>query len=104
MNQEAVLGCDDFTMIDGSTRCIHHPDRPAYARCMSCDKHFCQACVTTWEGIFYCAECLAAKREASVETIPIFGWVMVTVLVIGLWITNAIGRSALAMLLGGILG
>ena len=45
--------------------CIHHPDRPAHALCMSCRRGLCHECATTWDGINYCATCLAAKRSAS---------------------------------------
>ena len=31
---------------------------------MSCRKAVCQECATTWDGIHYCAACLAALRQA----------------------------------------
>jgi ferric-dicitrate binding protein FerR (iron transport regulator) len=32
---------------------------------MSCRKAVCQECATTWDGIHYCAGCLAARRRAT---------------------------------------
>jgi len=48
-----------------STYCTHHLDRPALAICMSCHKGVCQECATTWDGIHYCAPCLALRRRSS---------------------------------------
>ena len=31
---------------------------------MSCRKAVCQECATTWDGIHYCAGCLAGRRKA----------------------------------------
>ncbi len=45
--------------------CTNHPDRSAWARCMSCQKVLCQECATEWEGINYCIACLASKRTGS---------------------------------------
>ena len=44
--------------------CVHHPDRPAHALCMSCAAAVCQECATTWDGINYCAPCLARRGRA----------------------------------------
>lgn len=32
---------------------------------MSCRKAVCQECATTWDGIHYCAACLAERRKAT---------------------------------------
>ena len=32
---------------------------------MSCRKAVCQECATTWDGIHYCAACLAELRRAK---------------------------------------
>jgi hypothetical protein len=32
---------------------------------MSCRKAVCQECATTWDGIHYCAVCLAERRKAK---------------------------------------
>jgi hypothetical protein len=56
-------------------RCALHAERPAFARCMACAKMLCQECATQWDGIWHCAACLAAKRDARVERSPAFGWI-----------------------------
>lgn len=56
-------------------RCAFHAERPAFARCMSCAKMLCQECATQWEGIWHCASCLAAKRDARVERSPAASWI-----------------------------
>jgi len=50
-----------------STRCFFHPDRPAVAICVSCQRTICASCSTLWEGIHCCIDCLAARREAVVR-------------------------------------
>jgi hypothetical protein len=32
---------------------------------MSCRKAVCQECATTWDGIHYCAACLAGRRRPA---------------------------------------
>jgi hypothetical protein len=32
---------------------------------MSCHRAVCQECATTWDGINYCAACLARRRQAA---------------------------------------
>jgi hypothetical protein len=61
-------------------RCAVHPQRPVYARCMACTKMLCQECTTQWEGIWHCAACLAAKRDARVERSPALAWIGVSLL------------------------
>jgi hypothetical protein len=48
-----------------ASSCVHHPARPAHALCMSCHRAVCQECATTWDGINYCAACLARRRQAA---------------------------------------
>ncbi|HET8798475.1 MAG TPA: hypothetical protein VFO89_12345, partial [Thermoanaerobaculia bacterium] len=54
-----------------------HPQRPVFARCMSCRKMLCQECATQWDGIWHCAACLGAKRGAQVERSAVLGWIVV---------------------------
>jgi len=63
-----------------STRgsCAHHPDRPGHALCMSCRKVVCQECATEWDGINYCAACLAARRRTMGRDSSVLGFVLVT--------------------------
>ena len=42
--------------------CAHHPDRPGRALCMDCRKVVCGECATQWDGVNYCASCLARRR------------------------------------------
>jgi hypothetical protein len=44
--------------------CAHHPDRPGHALCMECRRVVCEECATDWQGINYCAPCLARRRQA----------------------------------------
>ena len=55
-------------------RCVNHAERPAFARCMSCGKMLCQECATQWDGIWHCAECLAASRSANVQRSSAGAW------------------------------
>ena len=69
--------------------CAHHPDRPAHALCMSCGKALCQECATLWDGIHYCAGCLAARRRVSPSRRPWPGWVAVLLASAGLlWVAT----------------
>lgn len=45
--------------------CLHHPERPAHALCMSCGTAVCQECATTWDGINYCALCLTRRGRVA---------------------------------------
>ena len=60
-----------------SRKCAFHPQRPAFAHCMTCAKVLCQECATQWDGIWHCAACLAAKRGSTVRRVPLLGWVAV---------------------------
>lgn len=52
-------------MAPAATNCAHHPDRPGHARCMECHRVVCAECATDWQGINYCAPCLARRREVA---------------------------------------
>jgi len=54
--------------------CFHHPERLAFAVCMTCHNTVCQACATQWDGIYHCTTCLAARRTASAERGSVVGW------------------------------
>ena len=56
-------------------RCAHHPQRQAFALCMSCHKPLCQECATQWDGIWHCAKCLAAKRGSTKIASHFGGWI-----------------------------
>jgi hypothetical protein len=62
----------------GSRTCVFHEERPAFAVCMSCAKLLCQECANQWDGIWHCAECLAAKRAGVTHESHAGGWLMVT--------------------------
>lgn len=57
-----------------STVCSNHPERPAMAKCMACDKRICQTCSTVWDGIHYCVECLAQRRQGSDRQARLLPW------------------------------
>ncbi|MBI2932709.1 MAG: hypothetical protein HYY16_13765 [Planctomycetes bacterium] len=46
-------------------RCANHPERYGHALCMTCGKVVCQECATPWDGINYCASCLARRRQGA---------------------------------------
>lgn len=54
--------------------CAHHPERRAFALCMTCRRSLCQECVTQWDGIYHCASCLAARRNKAVDRSGAAGW------------------------------
>jgi hypothetical protein len=58
-------------------RCAVHQQRPGFAVCMQCAKALCQECATQWDGIWYCAQCLAARRGASRGRSHAGGWIAV---------------------------
>lgn len=73
---QALLNFAAIVMVSTSiARCATHPERPAFARCMSCTKMLCQECATQWEGIWHCAACLAARREKTVARSPAGAWI-----------------------------
>jgi hypothetical protein len=56
--------------------CAFHPDRPGHAACMSCRTVLCQECATAYDGIFYCAQCLAARRRGARGRAAPLGWAL----------------------------
>jgi hypothetical protein len=64
--------------------CSNHADRPAFAVCMTCRKSLCQECATTWDGIHYCAGCLAQRRQGGRAGIHWIGWIAVGTASLGL--------------------
>jgi hypothetical protein len=70
--------------------CVHHPVRPASARCPSCRQSFCRECVVEHEGRIICAGCLARILDAPDRhrkrlVVPIFPVVQAAVALIVLW-------------------
>jgi hypothetical protein len=58
-------------------RCAVHQQRPAFAVCMQCAKSLCQECATQWDGIWYCAACLAVRRSGPAHRSHAGGWIAV---------------------------
>lgn len=52
--------------------------------CMSCRKPICQECATQWEGINYCAVCLAAQRKPKAESSITFSMVLLLLAILAL--------------------
>lgn len=65
------------TMRAMAQRCAAHQQRPAFAVCMQCAKSLCQECATQWDGIWYCAACLAVRRQGTVQRSRAGGWIAV---------------------------
>jgi hypothetical protein len=63
--------------MSASLRCAVHPERPVFARCMTCTKTLCQECATQWDGIWHCAACLASRRQSHTPRSPVLSWVAV---------------------------
>jgi hypothetical protein len=78
--------------------CAFHPDRPGHAACMRCRTVLCQECAASYEGIYYCASCLAARRRGAAGPRAPFGWafmVLATLLLLGLHARAAVWAGAL---------
>lgn len=73
----------------GPRVCAHHPDRPGHALCMACRRVVCQECATEWDGINYCVECLAARRQAERPSSSILSWAVVLAALAFLFLLNA---------------
>lgn len=84
-------------------RCLVHPERNAFARCMKCTKTLCQECVTQWDGIWHCASCLTVRRAASVERSPAWAWVAVIVTSLAMLLAGARLMVWTAAVLAGLL-
>ena len=56
---------------------------------MDCAKLICQECATTWEGINYCAPCLAHTRGEQRATSSVGAWLAVAgVTALLLWVAS----------------
>ena len=64
--------------------CAQHADRLSHAMCMSCRKAICQECATQWEGINYCAVCLAVQRQPKAESSIRFSLVLIILAILAL--------------------
>ncbi|HUF59628.1 MAG TPA: B-box zinc finger protein [Actinomycetota bacterium] len=51
-------------------RCVHHPGRPAVARCSACEEPVCMACAVPVRGRVLGPECLAAELGDPAITTP----------------------------------
>jgi len=56
--------------------CAFHPERPGHAACVACRTVVCQECATAYDGIYYCARCLAARRAGRGRRRAPLGWVL----------------------------
>ena len=83
-------------------RCSVHDQRPAFARCMTCQKMLCQECATQWDGIWHCAACLGSRRGAAVQRSPFFSWIAVVALSLVMLFTGARVMVWTAALIGGL--
>jgi len=81
--------------------CANHPGRAAIAICVSCRRRICPACATAWEGIQYCASCLAARRAAPRQEGVGWRWVGMALAAAALLVALTWLRPALAGLLAG---
>ena len=45
------------------SRCFHHAQREAVARCPGCSRFFCRECVSEFKGRLLCAQCVAARTN-----------------------------------------
>ena len=61
-----------------SRQCANHPERFGHALCMSCSRTICQECATVWDGINYCAACLAKRGRKTAERSTAGAWVLVS--------------------------
>ena len=78
--------------------CAFHPDRPGHAACMRCRTVLCQECASSFDGIYYCAPCLAARRRDAGASRAPFGWifmVLATMLLLALHARAAVWAGAL---------
>jgi hypothetical protein len=69
--------------------CQTHSQRAAFAVCMKCRKPLCQECATQWDGIYHCAQCLAAQRGTAAQGRRWTGWLMLVAAVIILLYVSA---------------
>lgn len=48
-----------------ANRCLNHQARKAVAKCPSCQRDFCQECITEHHGRLICVACLQETQQAS---------------------------------------
>ena len=72
--------------------CHRHAERKGIARCMTCQAIVCQECATRFDGINYCADCLAKTRGRSARR---SGLSALTVSVIGACVLVPLAGMAL---------
>lgn len=54
------------------TRCYHHPEREAVARCPQCHRTFCRECISDHDGKALCSDCLVENQLSPPR--PIARW------------------------------
>lgn len=74
LREGAPNGMNRPPQTSGARTCAYHSDRPAHALCVSCKTPLCRGCATPWEGIFLCADHLAARRTATERRGSFWGW------------------------------
>lgn len=82
--------------------CANHPERPALALCMACGRRLCQECATPWEGIHFCAACLAARRGSGRERRRLLAWLPMLLAAALLFLLANELRVFVAVALGGM--
>lgn len=70
---------------------------------MACSRHLCQECATAWEGIHYCASCLAARRGSARERGRLLAWLPALLAAALLFALATQLRVIVAVALGGLL-
>ena len=68
--------------------CSSHPDRPGHAACVVCRTVLCQECATAYDGIFYCARCLAARQAGATRRRAPFGWTLMVLAAAALFLAS----------------
>jgi len=68
--------------------CASHPDRPGHAACVVCRTVLCQECATAYDGIFYCARCLAERRRGARRRMAPVGWTLMVAATVGLFFAS----------------
>jgi hypothetical protein len=53
-----------------SNRCLNHNQRKAVAKCPSCQRDFCQECITEHRGRLICVSCLQETQVATSQKPP----------------------------------
>lgn len=74
----------DFAPMLRRSACAVHPERPGHAVCVACRTVLCQECATAYDGIFYCARCLAARQSGVKRRRAPVGWAVMVLATVGL--------------------